>query len=159
MVSSALIFLNCTVSALIETKKFIINLLLFFYSADQSTALPPDLTLAAVSNHAGSSASPHQTDGPPNEVAQRTRDPAGRDETSPQTTTVTAFKGMVHSETGTNDLYEADLLTTSSAVDASQDRNVPVITAGPGAPSPSGTQGKHACTVYNAYSYFNLELY
>lgn len=132
-----------------ETKEFIIILLLFFYSADQSSALPPDITLAALSSHAGSSASPHRTDGPRNEVAQLTRDPAGRDETSPQTTTITAFKGMVHSETGTNDLYEADLLTTSSAVDTSQDRNIPfVTTAGPGAPSSSGTQSMHACTVY-----------
>lgn len=81
----------------------------------------------------------HLTEGPWNEVSQQTRNPAGRDETSAQTTIIARTEGTVHSGTATNAVYKAHLLTTSSAVATPQHMNVPaVMTAPPGAPSPSG---------------------
>ncbi|XP_035526931.1 mucin-17-like [Morone saxatilis] len=102
----------------------------------QSSALPPVLTLAARPSHAGSSASPDLTEDPGNEVPQRTHDPAGKDETSTQTTTKT--EGTVHSETATNAVYKTHTLNKSSAVATSQHTTVPVVTtAHPATPSPS----------------------
>ncbi|KAE8291235.1 hypothetical protein D5F01_LYC10831 [Larimichthys crocea] len=97
----------------------------------QSSALPPELTLAALLSHAGSSASPDLSEDPGNEVPQPTHNPAGRDETSSLTTTITKTEGMVHSETATNVVYNTYLLTTSSAVTTSQP--VPADTPSPSA--------------------------
>ncbi|XP_038574470.1 soluble scavenger receptor cysteine-rich domain-containing protein SSC5D-like [Micropterus salmoides] len=66
----------------------------------QSSALPPAHALAALLSHAGSSASPDPTEDPGYEVPQWTHNPAGRDETSTQTTT--NADGSVLSETVTN---------------------------------------------------------
>ncbi|XP_078120670.1 uncharacterized protein LOC144526851 [Sander vitreus] len=93
----------------------------------QSSALLPVLTLAALPNHAGSSASPDLTEDPGNEVSQQTHNPAGGDETSTQTTTITKTEGTVLSDTATNAVYKTHLLTASSAVATSEHTNVPVV--------------------------------
>ncbi|XP_076600145.1 uncharacterized protein LOC143328739 [Chaetodon auriga] len=100
----------------------------------QSSALPPALTLAALPSHAGSVASPDLTEDPGNEVPQRTHNPAGRDETSTQSTTITTSKKGAHSETA-NAVYNTHLLTTSSALATSQHTGVPAVMAAH--PSPS----------------------
>ncbi|KAK5859560.1 hypothetical protein PBY51_021111 [Eleginops maclovinus] len=68
----------------------------------QSSALPPVLTPAAPPSHAGSSASPDQTEHPGNEHSQWTYNPAGGDVTPTETTTITKTEVTVHSETVTN---------------------------------------------------------
>lgn len=122
------------------------------YFTGQSSALPPVLTLAAFPSHADFSASPDLTENPGNEVPQRIHNPAGRDETSAETTTITKIEGTVHSESATNAAYKTHMLTTNSAQIPSQHMNVPVImTAQPGTSSPSGNQDILACPVMHLF--------
>ncbi|KAM7378960.1 hypothetical protein PAMP_004545 [Pampus punctatissimus] len=118
----------------------------------QSSALPPVITLAAFPSHAGFSASPDLTEDPGNEVPQQILNPAGRDETSSETTSITKIKATVHSETTTNAVYKTHTLTTSSAAAPSPHVNVSVaMTAQPGTASPSGNQDKPACPVMHLF--------
>ncbi|TDH06253.1 hypothetical protein EPR50_G00129060 [Perca flavescens] len=106
----------------------------------QSSALLPVLTLTALPSHAGSSASPDLTEDPGNEVSQQTHNPAGGDETSTQTTTITKTEGIVLSETATtNAVYTTHLLTASSAVATSEHTNVPVVMTSLSAPLSAAT--------------------
>lgn len=124
---------------------------LIFYFIGQSSAV----TLAALPSHAGSSASPDLTGDPGNEVPKQTHNPAGRDETSTQTTTVTKTEGTVHPETVTNAVHKTHLFTASLAVVTSQRTDVPaVMSADPGTLSASGNPDKPACTIYIYISKF-----
>uniref|UniRef100_A0A3B4TUY5 Si:ch73-344o19.1 n=1 Tax=Seriola dumerili TaxID=41447 RepID=A0A3B4TUY5_SERDU len=93
----------------------------------QSSTLPPVLTTPALQHHAGTSASPDLTEDPGNKVPKWTHNPAGRDETSPETTTSTKSEGTVHSETVTNEGFKSHLMSTSSAVATSPHTDVPVV--------------------------------
>lgn len=96
----------------------------------QSGAPPPVFTPAT-----GASTSPELTEDPGNE-GQQTRNPAGRDETSAETSTLPLTEGTVRPETAT--VLQTHVLTTSSAALTPQHTDVPVVvTAHRGAPSPS----------------------
>ncbi|XP_040910835.1 mucin-5AC-like isoform X2 [Toxotes jaculatrix] len=94
----------------------------------QSSALPPDLTPAALPSHAGTSASPDLTEDPGNEVPKWTHNPAGRGETSTETSTTAKTGGTVSSETATNAVFQTHLLSTVSAATTSQHTDAPVVT-------------------------------
>lgn len=122
----------------------------------QSSALPPVLTLAAFPSHADFTASPDLTENPGNEVPQQTHNPAARDETSAETTTITKIEGTIHSETATNAVHTTHTMYTthtmhtlapSSAAAPSQHVNVTVVmTAQPGTTSPSAAPNSLSST-------------
>lgn len=93
----------------------------------QSSVVPPVRSLAALQSHIGASAPPDLTEDPGNEVSQWTHNPAGRDETSAETTAITNTEGIEHPDTATNAAYETYVLTTSSAAATSQHTNAPVL--------------------------------
>ncbi|XP_070701636.1 mucin-7-like [Pempheris klunzingeri] len=98
----------------------------------QDSALPPVLTPAALPSHTGASASPALTGDPGDEGPRWTPNPAGRDETSAQTTTRSLL------ETATNAALQTHLPTESSAVATSQHTDAPVVvTAHPSTPPSS----------------------
>ncbi|XP_069579385.1 leukosialin-like [Brachyistius frenatus] len=118
----------------------------------QSNDLPPVFTPAAFS---GTSASPDLTEDPGNKVTQRTRDPAGRDEPSTETTTIPQSEGTVRSDTMTNAVLKTNGFTTSSAAPTSQHTHVPVVAPTPSAAAdslsstptvPSSTPPEHLFT-------------
>lgn len=120
-----------------------------FSFTGQSSALPPVLNPADLPSHSGTSTSPDLTEDPGNEVPKGTHNPAGRDATSTETTTITETEGRLGSETATNAVLNTHLLSTSSAAETSQHTNVPVVTtAHTGTASSSGNQDKPACTAY-----------
>ncbi|XP_062285152.1 mucin-2-like [Scomber scombrus] len=107
------------------------------YFTGQSSALPPVFTLAAFPSHADFSASPDLTEDPGIEVPQRIHNPAGRNETSAETTTITKIEATVYSESVTNAWNTTHTLPTSSPAAPSQHVNVSVaMTAQPGTTSP-----------------------
>ncbi|XP_058505940.1 uncharacterized protein LOC131472582 [Solea solea] len=105
----------------------------------QSSALPPVFPPAALPSHADTSASPDLTEDPGNEVLE-THNPAGRDETSTETTTIIRTKGAVHSETVTDAVFKTHLVSTSSAGTTSQHMDEAlVLTAQPGTANTPGS--------------------
>ncbi|CAK6952157.1 mucin-5AC-like [Scomber scombrus] len=113
----------------------------------QSSALPPVFTLAAFPSHADFSASPDLTEDPGIEVPQRIHNPAGRNETSAETTTITKIEATVYSESVTNAVNTTHTLPTSSPAAPSQHVNVSVaMTAQPGTTSPPVTTQSTATT-------------
>ncbi|XP_008290217.1 putative GPI-anchored protein PB15E9.01c [Stegastes partitus] len=85
----------------------------------QSHDPPAVFTPPGLLSHTEASASPDPAEDPGNEAPQRTRNPAGGDETSHETTTLGRTEGSARSEAATTAALQTDTLTSTPAAPTS----------------------------------------
>ncbi|XP_022049204.1 mucin-17-like isoform X2 [Acanthochromis polyacanthus] len=94
----------------------------------QNRDLPPVFSPPSLLSHSGASASPALAEDPGNEAPQLTRNPAGSDETSYETSALTQTEGSVRpAETVTNAALKTHMFTSTPAAPTSPHTTEPSV--------------------------------
>ncbi|XP_072220407.1 uncharacterized protein [Leuresthes tenuis] len=109
----------------------LVLLLVSSQTRGQSRDLPATFTTATLLSHAGTSASLDPGDDPGNELPQQKGNPAGRDETSNEATTILQTEGTVHPETWTDAGLKTHSFTPRSTAATSLGTHAPISTTIP----------------------------